>query len=107
MVNDDYKKSLKVIKASEKLAKAEEKSSKAKLKLAKFDEKQKNKNEKKAKTVKNKLGKRLKKTRRVLKKKQLGVNLGSPNYRSESVLGDENRFFTGTMEEEKRSMFFS
>ena len=56
----------------------------------------------------HKLGKkRMKKPRRILRKKQLGVNLGSSSYRAPSVLGDENRFFKGTMEQEKRSMFFS
>jgi len=54
------------------------------------------------------LKKRLKKPRRVLRRgAPLAVNLGPSNYRAPSVLGDENRFFTGSYEQEKRSMFFS
>jgi len=41
----------------------------------------------------------------ILKKEQTQVTI--PNYKAPSVLGDENRFFKGTMEETKRSMFFS
>ena len=47
------------------------------------------------------------KAKRVLRHKTLVVNMGNPNYRAPSVLGDENRFFTGHYQQEKRSMFFS
>jgi len=47
-------------------------------------------------------------SKRVLKKEQATVSMGNfnKNYRSESVLGDPNRFFKDEMEETKRSMFF-
>ena len=53
------------------------------------------------------MSKRLSKPRRIMRHQRLAVDLGDANYRAPSVLGDENRFFTGHMEEEKRSMFFS
>jgi hypothetical protein len=44
-------------------------------------------------------------SRGVLKKNSMVVNV--PNYKAPSVLGDENRFFKGEMDKEKRSLFFS
>lgn len=56
------------------------------------------------------LGKLLKNTKKIkekkiLKKSQMIAKIS--DYKAPSVLGDENRFFKGTMEKEKRSMFFS
>jgi hypothetical protein len=53
----------------------------------------------------SKLNKKKVSSKGVLKKEQTQVTI--PNYKAPSVLGDENRFFKGTMEETKRSMFFS
>lgn len=41
----------------------------------------------------------------VLKKNKMSVYI--PEYKAPSVLGDENRFFTGEFNKEKRSLFFS
>ena len=43
-------------------------------------------------------------SRQVLKKSNMGVVI--PNYKAPSILGDENRFFKGEFDKEKRSMFF-
>ena len=43
-------------------------------------------------------------SRPVLKKSNMGVNI--PDYKAPSILGDENRFFKGEFDKEKRSMFF-
>lgn len=43
--------------------------------------------------------------KKVLKKSDMTFKVSE--YKAPSVLGDENRFFKGTMENEKRSMFFS
>ena len=90
--------------------KIEEKNIKTKEKKEEKESKKiKKAKEKEWKKTKKYLGKRLSKTRRVFRKDKarLHVNLGDANYRAPSVLGDENRFFTGNYEQEKRSMFFS
>ena len=43
-------------------------------------------------------------SRQILKKSNMGVNI--PDYKAPSILGDENRFFKGEFDKEKRSMFF-
>ena len=44
-------------------------------------------------------------SRQVLKKNSMVVNV--PDFVAPSILGDENRFFKGEMNKEKRSLFFS
>ena len=44
-------------------------------------------------------------SRGVLKKNSMVVNV--PDFVAPSILGDENRFFRGEMNKEKRSLFFS
>lgn len=50
------------------------------------------------------LNKRLTPTKQVLKKNQMTVSI--PDYKAPSILNDENRFFKGEMDREKKSMFF-
>ncbi len=50
-----------------------------------------------------KFGKEKVVSRQVLKKSNIGVNI--PNYNAPSILGDENRFFRGEFNRERRSMF--
>ena len=45
------------------------------------------------------------KSKRILKKEQVSVNI--PDYNAPSVLEDENRFFTGEFNREKKRLFFS
>jgi len=45
------------------------------------------------------------KSRRVLKEAKVEVRM--KGYKAPSILGDENRFFSGEMEEAKKSMFFT
>lgn len=40
----------------------------------------------------------------ILKKNKMTVTI--PNYKAPIILNDENRFFTGTLNDEKRSLFF-
>jgi hypothetical protein len=44
-------------------------------------------------------------SRGVLKKNSMTVTI--PDFKAPSILGDENRFFKGEMNKEKRSLFFS
>lgn len=53
----------------------------------------------------SKVARQIVKSRRVLKRNKLQVTI--PEREVPSVLGDENRFFKGTYEQEKRSMFLS
>jgi len=105
---------LKELKESRLLKKEETKSAiaqtqkmKAETKLKKLEMKDKETKKKKWEKVKKYMGKRLSKPKRILVKQKLHVDLGDASQRAPSVLGDENRFFTGHMEQEKRSMFFS
>jgi cation diffusion facilitator CzcD-associated flavoprotein CzcO len=113
--NKDPKTIFKIAELGMKEEKEEEKKEKAskreaeqerKQKIKRYKQKQREK-AKEYKKFKKFVSRKLKKPRRILKKQVLQVNLGSPDYRAPSVLGDENRFFTGVMEQEKRSMFFS
>jgi len=51
-----------------------------------------------------KLAKQKAVSRKVLKKKVMVVNV--PDYKAPSILGDENRFFRGEFNKEKRGLFF-
>jgi len=53
----------------------------------------------------NKLAKKTTTSKRLLRKDQTQVTI--PEYRAESVLNDENRFFNTEMEGAKKSMYFS
>ena len=44
-------------------------------------------------------------SKRILKPSKIVVKI--PEYKPQSVLGDENRFFTGEMNQVKKEMFFS
>jgi C4-type Zn-finger protein len=43
--------------------------------------------------------------KRIIKPSQVTVRI--PDYKAPSVLGDENRFFKGQLNKEKKEMFFS
>jgi len=43
--------------------------------------------------------------RKIMKKGKMSVHV--PEYQAPSVLGDENRFFTGELNQEKKRLFFS
>ena len=44
-------------------------------------------------------------SKKVFKKSEMSVKINE--YKAPSILGDENRFFKGQYEQEKRRMFFS
>jgi hypothetical protein len=68
-----------------------------------MEKEKKEKKDKKEKTLKSMLKERVI-SRQVLKKNSMVVNV--PNFVAPSILGDENRFFRGELNKEKRSLYF-
>lgn len=66
--------------------------------------KEKKEKEDKKKTLKSFLKEKVV-SKQVLKKNSMVVNV--PDFKAPSILGDENRFFKGEMNKEKRSLYFS
>jgi len=68
-----------------------------------MEKEKKDKKDKKEKTLKSMLKERVI-SRQVLKKNSMVVNV--PDFKAPSILGDENRFFRGELNKEKRSLYF-
>lgn len=80
---------------------------KIKEKKTTLSKEEKARKQKKAKAI-DKILKKLSKpitSRQVLKKSNLVINI--PESEPESILGEENKFFTGEFNKEKRSLFLS
>lgn len=69
------------------------------------DKTKKSKPKKEKKSILSKTLKQKLQSKSILKKSKKSVTI--PDYKAPSVLGDENRFFKGTMEQTKKEMFFS
>lgn len=75
---------------------------KVQLATKKFEAKQKEKKSKEWTKLKKLVGKKAV-SKRILKKGQISVHI--PEVKAPSILGDANRFFKDTLEQERRNMF--
>jgi hypothetical protein len=99
------KEDLQLAKVDLQLTKAQNKLESTRLKRDKLEIREKEKKSKKVdKFVKKYLEKRMT-SKKILKPNKMTVKI--EEYKAPSVLGDENRFFKGEYEKEKRSLFFS
>jgi len=95
-------KKIDLLKQEERVIKAETKYESEVLKQDKFKDMQKEKQAKKWESVKKMLSKPVT-VKSVMKKNQMSLTLKERT--PENVFSDENRFFKGNFEKEKRSMF--
>lgn len=89
------------------LLKEKTKLEKAELKTKKFEVRQEEKKEKKSKKIHGKISKILSGkliSRKIFKPSQMTITIKKQE--PHSILGEENRFFSPILEQEKRSMFF-